>query len=511
MAELTNEELISNMHTEVERALATETVTTSLIKAATQTSNFTVPTVDSYRIPVDSTSSPLTVTLNDSAEEDTRILVYDANNSCGTNSVTIESGAQVEITKLSSNQASVEIVKDNGSWAIVSRYENLFDRDDATTTVTLNKTGDTFAAGSFTATDGEFGQAGTTTNRTVANSDFTNIGANVVQNPTYFDNNNATTDNTFDTNLATASSGTFAPGTFKVYDDTDTLISGSGKVNVGYAVDGDSLPTGTDPVYPLINTGVNTPFAITADSEDLGAGDKIHNAFDNDTGTQWISANGVTYPTHINIDLGASNEQVFNAFRFTGAGTTTRAIADCTVEGSATGAFVGEEVTLVSVTGAPANNMTTWSDLYNFSATGSYRYYRIKITANNGHSYVSCAQFEFRQAVLQDQTAFQALANQSYTTQFDLILQGVGAQKISRATLSTPDQKFEVGTDGTVTYKANDIKYAKVSPDGVELPSLTTAQRDAVSAPTAGLIIFNSTTSKLNFYTGSAWEAVTSA
>jgi len=43
------------------------------------------------------------------------------------------------------------------------------------------------------------------------------------------------------------------------------------------------------------------------------------------------------------------------------------------------------------------------------------------------------------------------------------------------------------------------------------LPSYSTTGRDAISSPEAGLLIFNSTTGKLNFYTGSAWEAVSSA
>jgi len=42
-------------------------------------------------------------------------------------------------------------------------------------------------------------------------------------------------------------------------------------------------------------------------------------------------------------------------------------------------------------------------------------------------------------------------------------------------------------------------------------PRMTTTQRDAISSPAAGLIIYNSTTNKLNFYNGTAWEAVTSA
>lgn len=44
----------------------------------------------------------------------------------------------------------------------------------------------------------------------------------------------------------------------------------------------------------------------------------------------------------------------------------------------------------------------------------------------------------------------------------------------------------------------------------LQLPSYTTAARDLLTA-VAGDLIYNSTTDKLNFYTGSAWEAVTSS
>jgi len=41
-------------------------------------------------------------------------------------------------------------------------------------------------------------------------------------------------------------------------------------------------------------------------------------------------------------------------------------------------------------------------------------------------------------------------------------------------------------------------------------PRMTTVQRDAIASPTAGMMIYNTTTNKLNIYT-TAWEAVTSA
>jgi hypothetical protein len=39
-------------------------------------------------------------------------------------------------------------------------------------------------------------------------------------------------------------------------------------------------------------------------------------------------------------------------------------------------------------------------------------------------------------------------------------------------------------------------------------PRMTTAQRDAISSPVAGMVIYNTTTNVLNFYNGSAWGAV---
>lgn len=44
----------------------------------------------------------------------------------------------------------------------------------------------------------------------------------------------------------------------------------------------------------------------------------------------------------------------------------------------------------------------------------------------------------------------------------------------------------------------------------LQLPGYTTAERDALSA-FPGDIILNTTTNKLNFFTGAVWEEVTSA
>mgnify|MGYP006230906711 FL=1 len=40
----------------------------------------------------------------------------------------------------------------------------------------------------------------------------------------------------------------------------------------------------------------------------------------------------------------------------------------------------------------------------------------------------------------------------------------------------------------------------------VQLPTMTTAQRDAISSPQVGMMIFNTTSNKFQGYDGSAWQ-----
>ena len=42
---------------------------------------------------------------------------------------------------------------------------------------------------------------------------------------------------------------------------------------------------------------------------------------------------------------------------------------------------------------------------------------------------------------------------------------------------------------------------------GVQIPNMTTTERNAVSSPETGALIWNTTTSAVNQYNGSAWEA----
>jgi len=67
----------------------------------------------------------------------------------------------------------------------------------------------------------------------------------------------------------------------------------------------------------------------------------------------------------------------------------------------------------------------------------------------------------------------------------------------------------EVGIGGTAN--AASLLDVASTTKGFLPPRMTTAQRDAIASPPAGLMIYNTTTNKLNVRTASSWEAVTSA
>ena len=75
----------------------------------------------------------------------------------------------------------------------------------------------------------------------------------------------------------------------------------------------------------------------------------------------------------------------------------------------------------------------------------------------------------------------------------------------------TIDTAGNVGI-GTSSIDADAILQLNSTTQGFLPPRMTTTQRNAIVAPVpAGLMIYNTTTNKLNFYNGTAWEAVTSA
>ncbi|MDQ6757245.1 MAG: hypothetical protein M3004_09955, partial [Bacteroidota bacterium] len=69
----------------------------------------------------------------------------------------------------------------------------------------------------------------------------------------------------------------------------------------------------------------------------------------------------------------------------------------------------------------------------------------------------------------------------------------------------------QVGISSTsITPDASSILELRSTSTGFLPPRMTTTQRDAIVSPATGLLIYNTTTNQLNYYTGSAWQLVSS-
>ena len=100
---------------------------------------------------------------------------------------------------------------------------------------------------------------------------------------------------------------------------------------------------------------------------------------------------------------------------------------------------------------------------------------------------------------------FGAVASGPYTGDFVLATRNAGTwQESLRVTGSG-----NVGI-GTSSPNASAILDAQSTTKGVRFPNMTTTQKNAISSPAAGLVVFDTTLAKLCVYSGSAWQTVTS-
>jgi hypothetical protein len=94
-------------------------------------------------------------------------------------------------------------------------------------------------------------------------------------------------------------------------------------------------------------------------------------------------------------------------------------------------------------------------------------------------------------------SAFPAIARQGTTSNIVICL----ADTAAGASLG-------VGMASTTALNASAILQSDSTTKGFLPPRMTTAQRDLIASPAAGLMIYNTTTNVLNFHNGLAWAAV---
>ena len=111
--------------------------------------------------------------------------------------------------------------------------------------------------------------------------------------------------------------------------------------------------------------------------------------------------------------------------------------------------------------------------------------------------------------------------NSFLTSSFDMIQDTLNqAQLVQRAnapmlffTNNTEQMRITAAGNvgiGTSSPSASAILDAQSTTKGVRMPNMTTTQKNAISSPAAGLMVFDTTLAKLCVYSGSAWQTVTS-
>lgn len=99
-------------------------------------------------------------------------------------------------------------------------------------------------------------------------------------------------------------------------------------------------------------------------------------------------------------------------------------------------------------------------------------------------------------------TGFSVLNNDTNASNFTTF--NVGSSERMRI-----DSSGNVGI-GTSSPSASAILDAQSTTKGVRMPNMTTTQKNAISSPAAGLMVFDTTLAKLCVYSGSAWQTITS-
>jgi hypothetical protein len=100
-------------------------------------------------------------------------------------------------------------------------------------------------------------------------------------------------------------------------------------------------------------------------------------------------------------------------------------------------------------------------------------------------------------------------AQQSGQHQWYNAASGTAGNVISFTQAMTLDASGNLGV-GTSSPSASAILDVQSTTKGVCFPNMTTTQKNAISSPATGLVVFDTTLAKLCVYSGSAWQTITS-
>ena len=93
--------------------------------------------------------------------------------------------------------------------------------------------------------------------------------------------------------------------------------------------------------------------------------------------------------------------------------------------------------------------------------------------------------------------------------QWQVAASGTAGNAITFTTPMVLDNSGNLGL-GTSSPSASAILDAQSTTKGVRMPNMTTTQKNAISSPATGLMVFDTTLAKLCVYSGAAWQTITS-
>mgnify|MGYP001230623103 CR=1 FL=1 len=170
--------------------------------------------------------------------------------------------------------------------------------------------------------------------------------------------------------------------TDSVVFDSNSLTAGPYTISGIYGLTGSAtiaLPSGSHPNIPVM-TGYGPQNGVTVSGSSYSASFYPWYAFDDAaSGNAWLS-NGNTNQW-LKVDFGANKTVHRYMLHPGGIGQVARGPNTWTLQGSATGAFSGEQVTIDSRSGITWNGSEQYFDV---ATPGAYRYYRLYVNSNNG-------------------------------------------------------------------------------------------------------------------------------
>ena len=212
---------------------------------------------------------------------------------------------------------------------------------------------------------------------------------------------------------------------------------------------------------------------------------------------------------------GTSAVTTMDASVFVGA--TTKGVNLSTLTGT-TGAFsalVNNATVLVGDTTINLDDVSLTGIIYQgntFTVAGDSQVYRVTGDKTAATNAITALPFEpaARVAWADDAvvTVGSSAANQIVLGYAAESL-GANTAVLGNSSIATTVLRGSVGV-GTTTPNANSVLDLTSTTKAFMPPRMTTTQKNAVASPTAGMVVYDSTLSKLAVYTGAGWEAVTS-